>query len=274
MQKITTDYRILAILMGGENLLNVIDPEGLFVNGWVNTLRYRVGKEKDSWGLIISFESRNLVDVRGYIGGNGQIQILSVSYRNINLNIKPNSSLVEALGDLSRLPGSLKQDIGQFKARNAESGESVIYGRKYYSLVRDAALWNVDGEKSSISEDSFSFLQVNFGMSSNLDEQSSWVAEISLRNPIDDGYIEIAFKDSIFGLSEKHIFLNKNFGQGHSIRCECFFTHENRKIPSLKLAFDLSKDLVVKVPMKQETPVSGIEHAKVLDQTLTLKKKL
>lgn len=277
MQKITTDYRVLAILTGGENLLNIIDPEGLFINGWVSTLRYHVGKDKDSWGLVVCFESRNSADIRGSFGDDGKILILSVSYKNgkscSNIDIKPNSSLVEAFGDLSRLPVPLKQDIGQFKPRIAESGESNIFGKKYYSLVRDAALWNVEGGKDSLPEDAFSFLQVDFGMSSNSNDQSPWMAEINLREPIDDGFIELAFKDAIFGLSDKHIFLNKNLGQGHCIRCECFYTQENRKIPSMKLAFDLSKDLVAKIAISLEAPVSAIEEAKQLDQQLMVKKK-
>lgn len=277
MQKITTDYRVLAILTGGENLLNIIDPEGLFINGWVSTLRYHIGKDKDSWGLVVCFDSRNFADVRGSFDEDGKILILSVSYKNgkscSNIDIKPNSSLVEAFGDLSRLPVPLKQDIGQFKPRNADSGESNIFGKKYYSLVRDAALWNVEGGKDSLPEDAFSFLQVDFGMSSNSNDQSPWIAEISLREPIDDGFIELAFKDAIFGLSDKHIFLNKNLGQGHCIRCECFYTQENRKVPSLKLAFDLSKDLVAKVAFSQEAPVSVFEEAKQLDKQLMVKKK-
>lgn len=277
MQKITTDYRVLAILTGGENLLNIIDPEGLFINGWVSTLRYHIGKDKDSWGLVVCFDSRNMADVRGSFDEDGKILILSVSYKNgkscSNIDIKPNSSLVEAFGDLSRLPVPLKQDIGQFKPRNADSGESNIFGKKYYSLVRDAALWNVEGGKDSLTEDAFSFLQVDFGMSSNSNDQSPWIAEISLREPIDDGFIELAFKDAIFGLSDKHIFLNKNLGQGHCIRCECFYTQENRKVPSLKLAFDLSKDLVAKVSFSQEAPVSVFEEAKQLDKLLMVKKK-
>lgn len=277
MSGIISDKRILAILMGGENLLNIIDPEGLFINGWVSTLRYHTGKDKDSWGLVVCFESRNSADLRGSFGENGKILILSASYKNgkscSNIDIKPNSSLVEAFGDLSRLPVPLKQDIGQFKPRNAGFGESNVFGKKYYSLVRDAAFWNVEGGKNSFLEDAFSFLQVDFGMSSNTNVQSPWMAEISLREPIDDGFIELAFKDAIFGLSDKHVFLNKNLGQGHCIRCECFYTQENRKIPSLKLAFDLSKDLVAKVAISPEVPVSEIEEAKQLNQQIIVRKK-
>ena len=274
MSGIISDKRILAILLGGENLRNMLDPDGLIRESQVSALQIDVGKETVFWRMEVFFETKDVLTLKGEMKQDGATVITTANIRCrneiTNIPVKPSNDLSGAFGELSGLPVQMKRNLSSLCLKSDDSECFSINVHDYYFLLRNAAVWNTEGTLEEMPETAFPSALVKFNINS---EGSNETARISLRHPLQDGFIEVVFNAGILGLRGKQVLLNKNLGQGRGIICECFISVEDRKVPSFRLAFDLSKDLVAKPDKVQKLPQSRIEEAKELDRVLIRKKK-
>ena len=274
MPGIISDKRILAILLGGENLRNMLDPDGLIRESQVSALQIDIGRESDYWRMEVAFETKDILTLKGEMKRGGELIIASASIRCrneiTNIVIKQSNDLSGAFGELSGLPVQMKRNISSLCLKTDECEVPTVNIHDYYGLLRNAAVWNTEGTLEEMPESAFPSALVKFNVTS---ESPSETARVSLRHPLQDGFIEVVFNAGILGLRGKQVLLNKNLGQGRGIVCECFVSLEDRKVPSFRLAFDLSKDLVARPDRTEKLPQSRIEEAKKLDRVLIRKKK-
>lgn len=245
-----SDMRLLLILKGGEALKSFFDPEGLLSGGYVCEYIHGSPKEDGSvfWSAKISFDSGDVLGLGGTFLKKGDSTISNIRYtqsdgKRTNLSIKPQKSLLLALGDLSGLPVSIKRNLSPMGPKKAYPCDSPWkFDDDLFAFEEDALFWGVDGgKKEEELRKGFSITRVSYIPSS---DGFPYKADISAIKEVYSGKMTVNCSVDIYGLANKSVVLERKLDSDSVVSCECFLLRDGRKTPSIKVALKLLKKLI------------------------------
>lgn len=245
MSQYNSDSRILSILMGGENMRSMIDPEDILHGSVTRAFTYSKNEFNDNWSLKVCFPSGDELFLAGIASEDNIVLISSIVFvSGSEKTIIPaigTETVVEAFGNLSGLPAQLKRNLAVLPAKTANSEGFDFNCRNFFDLSKDALFFGIEGgENGGPYRGNFSTLTLLF--TNNLEGEPCSVMLRSM-TPLVDGKIIVSSAVDIYGLNEKNVKLKYNLGLGRHISSDCFLTHDGKTCPSLKVAFDLANQL-------------------------------
>lgn len=240
-----SDRRILSILMGGENMRSLVDPENILGGAVTQGLTYSKNESSDSWSLRVCFPSGDGMRLAGIASEDNIVFISSIVFvsgeEKFSIPAVGAETVIDALGNLSGLPARLKRNLAALPTKTAVCSGSDFNCREFFDLSKDALFFGIEGgESGGPYRNGFNTLTLSF--TSSLDGEPCSVVMRSMV-PLVDGKIVVSSSVDIYGLDEKNVKLKYNLGLGRYITSDCFFTHDGRTCPSLKVAFDLANQL-------------------------------
>lgn len=263
MPQSNSDSRILSILMSGENMRLMIDPDGILKNARVIAFSYSMNGFNDAWSLRTVFPSGDILHFAGVASEDNIVFISAIVFQSgeavRSIPVTGIETVVEALGDLSRLPVQLKRNFAVLPAKTAKNVGPNFICRKFFTLAKDALFYGVDGgEAGGQYRDKFKSVIISF-----TNDSAGEPCSVLMRSMTNyaDGRIFISSDVDIYGLNKKNVKLRYDLGLGGFISSECFLSHENKTSPSLKVAFELA-ELLSDSRTKQRKKKSGLGKPK------------
>lgn len=240
---IKTDKRLLSILDGGNHFLSVKDPEGLFADASPTMLAIDYNVKK--WKLRLVFNYGEGIQLVGTIKDEDFLitEILVDGLRpQEKCPLTPAKTVAEALGDLSRVSGHIKKFLSRNALKQAAPSNMNADCVPFLKNAHDAVFYKTEDTSSESSKNLFRKWRFNYVFS---DSSNVTKVEISVSYSTNTGIIT-AFTDAdIYGIGNKKITLTKLLGEDRISVTECFTKEKNKKIPSLKVAFDLDRIIPV-----------------------------
>lgn len=252
-----TDPRILSILQGGESFKRTIDPDGLIRDGFVREIR-RSGipfTESAGWCARVNFATGSSLLI---FGGWNESSIVFESGKLIHGKESPieipfgsESTLLAAIGELSRLPSRLKRFLALPGRESLNHGElSAEWNEKIFSNEWNSLFWRI--ERESVSKERmerFRSVVVRYTSEGSVFPSS---AELATSCDAGDCKITVSCCVDVYGLSGKVVSVDRDLGKGSHIHCECTRTTEDHQVvPSLDVAFEVVEFFEDSVHVKQ-----------------------
>lgn len=254
-----TDPRILSILEGGESFKRTIDPDGLIREGFVREIR-RSGipfTEDAEWSARVNFASGISLLIFGGWNGSSIVlrsgKLIHGKESSIEIPFAPKSTLLEAIGELSRLPSGLKRILAVPGRINRNYGESSIeWNAKVFSNEWDSLFWRVEREGVSMEQmERFGSTVVRYVTEDSVFPSS---AELAASCEADGCRITVSCCVDVYGLSSKAVSVDGDIVEGAHVHCECTMTTEDRQVvPSLNVAFQMAKVIEDSTNVKPRT---------------------
>lgn len=245
--QIQTDHRLLSLLNSGLCFLSYIDPEGLLDRAIPSMLQ--IDLEKMSWRLQLIYESGFEAAISGGIRDR---MFFICAFEPINtkgsaIKLKPATSFMKALGDLSRVPGHMKPYLSRegLKTRKeliSASGSPVPFLKN----AQDALFYKIEDTEEGSAKlfRKWRFVYV-------LSEQGNTIrVGLSVFCKKNKSVIGISTDVDIYGIGNKKVTLTKTLGESHCVTVDCIRKEKERNLPSVKLAFAI--DAMLKNPWTTE----------------------
>lgn len=250
--RVISDARLLGLLGLGDALLRAVDPGGLFRGGRVVFERHDSGLfvkcgKSFSWCLEVAFPAGLRVMLSGCGRRDGVLSVSALSIlesgRAVAVRVRPSSSISDALGDLSRIPGSLKA-VFSLAGREvaAAAGDEVVWNPGLLMTERNALFLDVEGGRVKDDwRDYFSRYENRFVC--GVDGSSDKVAMTAAARSLGGARIIVGAEACVFGVGTRKVLLESPFAGG-AVSCDCvrFIEGEGgrrRRVPSIDVAFEL-----------------------------------
>ena len=232
-----TDPRLLALMNGGTSFLREIDPDRILDR--CMALRLVADLKENTWRLNVRLPNGDTVEFSGKMSEGNLILSSAVmpqiQGRGEAIALKPQKTLLEALGDISGIPARLRRCLAPRRPGNGlyPAGNH----KKVFALAQDALYFDVEGAENEKQREGFRFLVMRFYLDSTGQGIEKTKFEISMTGK--DSVINIEADANVYGIGGKRVQLNKKLGLGHRAVIDCITEKNGRKIPSLKVAKDL-----------------------------------
>lgn len=251
---IHTDPRLKYLLDSGENLLLLLDPEG--VSGSCRVDRYTVSfeqsDEEGKWSCRNVYQGGDAITLEGTYKGNSwlieRVYMTLSRNRKEPVRVKPAKTLSDAFGPLSELPVHLVRLLASKGRETAQNGRKIPFSfPKIIRLTKDALFWDVEGGEDGQLTGRFRKVSVSFET-----ENSRSCAELSASCVLDKGNVRMSACADIFGISGKKATFYKELGLGHCVKGGCQ-SKEKENRASVKAAFDVYDALPILYVKQQRT---------------------
>lgn len=240
-----TDSRILYLLRCGEELHNLLDPEGITRKGFVSNLFLLAPSDDGNivWCVKLLFESGDMLRLNGIYSENFKSVIECCKFKPFleeeNLiSDKPENRLIDVFGDLCGLPVRLKYDLSPIVSKTDKAeGLTKCFSASVFTIAMNALFCGVDGGKSedmirqTFGSVKFSFKQDNDGL--------PYSVELNSIQGVNNGRITVSTSVDVYGLCGKSVYLDLEQPDGEIISCKCSRRLPERIVPSVKVAFGL-----------------------------------
>lgn len=256
---------ITSVLQGGSELLSLLDPKGLLRFGFVSKLKGSlIPGDRYVYDIRVDFDFDSAVSFHFEENAGEQMVyplVFSSGAEKVSSLGSPVSGLSEALKQACSVSPRLAFCLAMPAPESINNEVFRFSHSDFLAKVQELAFGGIESEPGLCG--SFNVYEIEFERDGH--------CNIHLCSPFRDGYFEISFVLEKDCLKEKNVYLCRKFGNGYGIKCECFVTEEHRKIPSLNLAFNLSRDLVAKPIQVVSVPQTKLEQIKVADNIIVKK---
>lgn len=234
-----SDKRIYNILNGANNILKTIDPQGLFSQGFIQSVRL---KDKDDiilWTLSIVFPTGDISNLTGMSNLKENILndlVLCTAFQNIVIPLRDENTFDKALPPFEKLPLQMTRNISSpTSAQIGTLDSSPVWD--YKELCRNALFAGIEDDRRNYESKRFNTIEILYRKQPMNDLPSS--CEICSAYVTKTAMIKMETSVTYEGLRQKKITLTYNVDKERSFKATCTRTKEQTVIPSLKLAFDL-----------------------------------
>lgn len=234
------ETRLAAMIGGARQMHCLIDPEQ--TSGAAILDRFEVDTATMSWSARLRREDAGSLNLTGFII-DGCAPIISGAFVKsedgtiTEIPVMPSKKLVLSLVKGGRVPGPAKLFVGKngplSEQKDKEGRQSFI--KDYLTMARDALFWGVEpAKKEQLRE------MNKYAFRFDHDEYGSPIrVYLYLTAVRQEGRIWVEADIDPVGLGNKKVFLKKNLGMLHNASTECNARIDNRRVASLKVAFDL-----------------------------------
>lgn len=250
--QIKTDQRLLTLIGSGRHFLQRIDPQHLLEDA--SPVQLILDYLLMRWRLTLVFSNGKELSVSGTILENDYI-IQSLADPKTEPTQKtatvPAKTIIEALGDLSRIPAYLKEKLSKNGFKNPAAGQAQAEPLPFMKPACDAVFYKTEDTSPKSSKPCFRKWKFNYVLSEQGD--ATEVEIVAIHKTKTSAFAVSTYVD-IYGLGNKRMTLTKLLGENRTAQIDCYAKEDGKTIPSLRVAFDLDKRIpAIYFPENKET---------------------
>lgn len=250
--QIKTDQRLLTLIGSGTYFLERIDPQHLLEDA--SPVQLILDQLLMRWRLTLVFSNGKELSISGTILENEHI-IQAIADPKTDpaqkAVITPAKTIIEALGDLSRIPGYLKEKLAKNGFKNTVPDQTQTEPIPFMKPAYDAVFYKTEDTSPKSSRPLFKKWKFNYILS---EQGEATEVEIVAIHKTKTSALAVSTYVDIYGLGNKRMTLTKLLGENRTAQIDCYAKEDGKTIPSLRVAFDLDKRIpAIYFPENKET---------------------